>query len=115
MPIAPPRWCARCRTGHQGRCPESLKAVRADTDRWRGSSRERGYTSDWDKCRAAYVASYPLCKHCEIEGVVTLGEEVDHIHPIRNGGALLDWKNLQNLCRVHHRRKTLADRKLWGS
>ena len=49
-----------------------------------------------------------LCRHCLINGHVTLGTEVDHVKPIARGGTdALD--NLQLLCGDCHESKTRAD------
>jgi 5-methylcytosine-specific restriction protein A len=40
---------------------------------------------------------------------VVLAVEVDHIVPIREGGARLDANNLQPLCHTCHSRKTMLE------
>ncbi len=52
-------------------------------DERRGSARERGYTGAWDKARAGYLRSHPLCAYCELDGVVTPATLVDHLYPHR--------------------------------
>ena len=52
---------------------------RRDNDSRRGSARQRGYTSAWQKARAAYLAQHPLCVFCERDGRVTAATVVDHI------------------------------------
>jgi 5-methylcytosine-specific restriction protein A len=74
-------------------------------DRYRGSARERGYTSEWDKISRAYRASHPLCEDCEAEGRLTPVDEVDHIIPLDKGGTNDDG-NLRSLCKSHHQIKT---------
>lgn len=55
----------------------------------------------------AYVLSLnPLCVHCAKKGDVTPADVVDHIKPIKKGGAKLDESNLQGLCHKCHNRKT---------
>jgi 5-methylcytosine-specific restriction enzyme A len=34
---------------------------------------------------------------------------VDHVKAIKDGGARLDWSNLQSLCTACHNRKTAED------
>ena len=63
----------------------------------------------WRKLRNWYVKSNPLCVHCKLEGVVNLGQVVDHIIPITDGGEKLSKGNLQTLCHLHHNQKTQAD------
>lgn len=64
----------------------------------------------WRKLRAQYLTEYPLCAHCEHEGNKVPARVVDHIVPIREGGAALDWDNLQGLCDKHHNRKSGKER-----
>jgi hypothetical protein len=51
----------------------------------------------------------PLCRECLRGDHLTLATEVDHIVPMRQGGARLDRANLQPLCGNCHRRKTRAE------
>lgn len=58
----------------------------------------------------------PLCPHCEAEGLVRLGEELDHIVPLHTAkrnparfAELLKDDNVQLLCVEHHRAKTAKD------
>lgn len=46
-----------------------------------------------------------LCVHCATLGMVSYGNELDHIVPLWQGGAESDL-NRQWLCDVHHREKT---------
>lgn len=46
---------------------------------------------------------------CKAKGRVTPATEVDHIVPLRQGGARLDRSNLQSLCRPCHAQKTRSD------
>ena len=60
--------------------------------------------------RKMYVAENPVCVICEERGFVSPVEEVDHIVPIRQGGAEYDWNNLQSLCKSCHARKSAKER-----
>jgi 5-methylcytosine-specific restriction enzyme A len=66
-------------------------------------------TKAWRQLRAVWIAEHPLCgerehgpsrEHswCVVELRTTVGTVVDHIRPIRLGGAKLDRENLQTLC-----------------
>lgn len=79
----------------------------------RGSARARGYTRAWDRLRNYHAVHEPLCRHCAARGEVKALDEVDHIVPIRVGGAPLDPKNLQSLCHQCHVVKTLEDQRRW--
>lgn len=50
-----------------------------------------------------------MCAHCATIGRVEPATEVDHVVPIRRGGARLDPANLQALCKRCHSRKTMAE------
>jgi 5-methylcytosine-specific restriction endonuclease McrA len=55
--------------------------------------------------RNAYVRQHPVCElKVMCDGDATA--EVDHIIPIDAGGALLDEKNLQGVCKRCHSWKT---------
>jgi 5-methylcytosine-specific restriction endonuclease McrA len=71
--------------------PKPFRAFAAPTprqvDRERGSSRERGYDSRWDKAARAYRRHHPVCEYCaagafgEIRDA--LSSRVDHLFPQR--------------------------------
>lgn len=64
----------------------------------------------WRNLRNKFITENPLCRMCLDNGVINDGGGdkmfVDHIIPIRKGGARLDEANLQTLCRRHHAQKT---------
>lgn len=71
--------------------------------RYRGSARERGYTTQWEKARAAFLGEHPLCAMCLGRGDVVPATVVDHIHPHKGDQALFwDKANWQSLCKPHH-------------
>jgi len=85
--------------------PKSL-IVRAN-DKPRGTARERGYTTQWDKARKGWLAHHPLCVECERQGRTTAATDVDHIVPHRGDMELFwDRENWQSLCGRCHRAKT---------
>lgn len=62
-------------------------------DRWRGSARERGYTSAWSKAAKAHLDRNPLCAFCAIGAwgdppCDTAAELVDHLYPHRGDQAV---------------------------
>lgn len=68
---------------------------------------EQGYGAAWQRLRRAFVSANPFCVHCLADGVYKAVEEVDHRIPhMGRIEALLDWDNLQSLCRHHHATKT---------
>lgn len=54
------------------------------------------------KVQPAQLRANPLCCMCEAEGRVEAACHVDHIVPIRDGGAPFDAANLRSLCVSHH-------------
>ncbi|UCE05176.1 MAG: HNH endonuclease [bacterium] len=59
----------------------------------------------WKRFRAYYIKRHPFCEMCLEQGLPILGEIVDHIIPIREGGQKLSSDNAQSLCRKCHARK----------
>lgn len=74
-------------------------------DKTRGSAALRGYGRRWRKVRNRKLAIDPLCEHCRATGQYVPAYDVDHIVPIREGGARYALSNLQSLCRRCHLRK----------
>lgn len=68
----------------------------------RGSPRQRGYSAQWDAISVAHRTANPFCAMCEQEGRTQLGDDVDHIVPIDDGGDMLAADNRWTLCRRHH-------------
>lgn len=64
---------------------------------------QRGYGSRWQKARAGFLRSHPLCVMCLREGKTTAAQVVDHIKPHRGNQALF-WSrdNWQPLCKQCH-------------
>lgn len=58
----------------------------------------------WQKLRRVFLSLNPYCVFCKDEDRITPAVELDHIEK-HNGDATLffDEKNLQGLCRYHHR------------
>lgn len=77
--------------------------LRRAADRWRGSSRERGYTGAWDKASKRFLRGHPLCVCCEANGGDEAASLTDHIIPHR-GDMMLFWdeSNWQALCAWCH-------------
>lgn len=79
----------------------------------RPNAGDRGYDAQWRKVRNMYAKRHPLCETCEAKGRVTPMQLVDHIIPLRAGGARLDPRNLQSMCNPCHAEKTEKDRGLY--
>lgn len=129
MPFAAPRPCthpgcsALVRDG-SGRCEKHKRVERQRLDERRGTAHERGYTSAWQRARAAFLQKHPLCVQCAEVPRVNAATVVDHVIPHRLKEALdsgdavriaaakaLFWdrQNWQPLCKPHHDRKTATE------
>jgi len=106
MPLQPPL--------HHGAGFRSAVEQRRENDIRRGSSRRRGYTTAWQKARAAYLSRHPLCVFCERDGRVTAAAVVDHIEPHRGDHEKFwDSDNWQSLCKKHHDSTKQREEKRW--
>ena len=56
----------------------------------------------WKKARRVQLARSPLCVWCSAVGKTVVATDVDHIQPIKQGGAALDPENFRSLCRSCH-------------
>jgi len=100
--LARDRYCEN----HQG----EIGKQRAEQDKKRGSSTQRGYGSKWQRARGWFLKSNPLCVRCEKDNRVTIAIIVDHIIP-HKGNMRLFWDRLnwQPLCKRCHDIKTATE------
>ncbi len=96
------RWCPRHKVLHVTDRVKRYNEARPESDRLY-------HTGRWQKIRRAKMRDNPLCEDCERRGRVNVGVMVDHIHPVRDGGEMFDYENLQTLCDDCHREKTSID------
>lgn len=70
----------------------------------------RGYDHRWREARESFLASHPLCAHCEAEGRAEAATVVDHRVP-HKGDQVLFWDvgNWMPLCAHHHNVKTATE------
>lgn len=68
----------------------------------RTRERESPYDATWRRLRDKFYKKNPMCRFCDHDGIDRIGDDVDHIIPIAQGGERLDWSNLQTLCNKHH-------------
>lgn len=79
---------------------------KADADRNRGTSAERGYDSVWRRLRRMHLLAHPLCVFCWAKGLTVAATVADHIQTITDRPDLrLDPDNLQSLCKPCHDRE----------
>ena len=115
MPFAAPKPCTfpSChilvRDG-SGRCEKHKRVDSKAHDQRRGTAHERGYTGAWQKARAGFLRSHPLCVRCLAADQTVAANVVDHIVP-HKGDKVLFWEhaNWQALCKPCHDRKTAAE------
>lgn len=58
-------------------------------------------TNAWRTLRNMFIKRHPLCVECD-----GIGQVVDHIIPIKQGGDSLEWDNLQTMCHRCHNIKS---------
>jgi len=85
----------------------------------RPSAHRRGYTRKWAAFRKRFLANNPWCKGIytarfsvgSVSGIECgeLATQVDHIIPLKWGGAQYDESNCQSLCHSCHSRKTATE------
>lgn len=107
----------RCpgRATHGSYCAKHKPQDWRAQDRKRGTAAQRGYDSRWAKVSKLWKLAHPLCEECGRRGTIGPAQEVDHIIPLKAGGAKYNPVNLQSLCRAHHREKTFSDKNLYSS
>ncbi len=66
-------------------------------------------TARYQRARAAFLESNPLCAECRRQGFTAGADELDHIEPVEAGGPFWDESNWQGLCRPCHEAKTAAE------
>jgi 5-methylcytosine-specific restriction protein A len=99
-------------TGKPGFCPNAKAGAHRDYGRARrGFDAEVGFyqSKDWRVLRAAVLRESPLCVACKAYGRLVAAGVVDHVVPLKDGGARFDRANLQPLCVSCHNRKTARE------
>jgi len=102
--VCPVVGCAELISGSARYCAQHTRERRPPDNR--PSSAQRGYDTEWQKIRAAYLAAHPWCvvKECPPHPAT----EVDHI-VARSEGGTNDFINLRGYCRSHHSMRTAQD------
>ena len=103
MPVRAPRVCGHCDLTHISgeECAivaERNRARKAAFDKKRPSSRQRGYTAEWERESRAFLKANPVCRRCGAPSTL-----IDHIQP-HKGNQRLFWNkaNWQPLCTPCH-------------
>ncbi len=95
-----------------GFCPQHRASAHRDYGRARRSfDAEVGFyqSKDWRALRAAVLRESPLCVVCKAKDRLVAAGVVDHVVPLKDGGARFDRANLQPLCISCHNRKTARE------
>lgn len=81
----------------------------------RGSARERGYSTAWDKFSKQRLRAHPLCEYCLAAGLVVPATVTDHDLPHAHDPQLF-WDNtFTSLCApCHNGPKQSAEARLSG-
>lgn len=116
MPLRAPTPCRHPGCGAVLTTPGYCDAHRAGQHRDYGRAR-RGFDTEigfyqsaaWRAVRAAFLRAHPLCRLCEARGALVAATVVDHVTPLKDGGARFDWGNLDALCVSHHNAKTARE------
>lgn len=116
MPMRSQRPCraSGCRALHRnanGYCDAHTDQVKSFVrERPRESSTVRGYGYKWQQARAGFLVKHPLCVKCQLNGLVVVATDVDHIEP-HKGDMTVFWdrSNWQSLCAPCHSAKTAAE------
>jgi 5-methylcytosine-specific restriction enzyme A len=97
-------------------CEEHQKEITKQYNTYeRDKVSQRFYQSEeWKLVRKRKLQLNPLCEECLRQGKLTKATMVDHIKPIKEGGAPLDLANLQSLCWSCHSRKSAEEGSRWG-
>lgn len=88
-------------------CGPLRTARNVEHDERRGTAAQRGYGGRWQRVRAMYLRSHPLCVMCEREGRVSIATDVHHKIKRRDGGPDTE-SNLEALCHECHSRITAS-------
>ncbi|MCX5592036.1 HNH endonuclease [Alcaligenes endophyticus] len=98
--------CRRPHRNQGGYCDDHIGLASGWRAPERGSSSERGYGAAWRRKRKIILGrDYHQCRPCAAQGLVTYGNEVDHIIPKAEGGTD-SLENLQTICNECHKKKT---------
>ena len=99
------RLCTLCHNKRAARNAAARHDAEQKRVKFEGTASERGYDWAWSKVSKYVRTSEPICRHCKN----ALATMVDHITPLKQGGARLALNNLQPLCHSCHAIKTAKE------
>ena len=95
---------------HMAEYRKKKQAKMVTYDHQRGSKHQRGYNARWDRLSKLFRKNNPFCAICEKNGILKIGQCVDHIIPHKDDKELFwDSDNLQTLCFSCHGIKTAGE------
>ena len=116
MPLKAPTPCRYpgCRAvlaipGYCDRHRAAVHRVYGRARRWFDEERTFYASTAWRAVRETFLRAHPLCCRCGAEARLTPARVVDHVTPIKDGGARFEWSNLQALCVPCHNAKTARE------
>jgi len=116
MPLRAPTPCRHPGCGAVLTSPGYCDAHRAGQHRDYGRARRRFDTelgcyqsAKWRAVRAALLRAHPVCQLCAARGLLVPAKVVDHVLPIKDGGARYDESNLECICTSCHNAKTARE------
>jgi 5-methylcytosine-specific restriction endonuclease McrA len=95
--------CGEYAAPHETRCPPHVRIEDGKIDR-KGKTLYR--SAAWRRVRREVLKAHPWC---QAPDCTNMAFAVDHIVPLREGGAKLARSNLQALCARHHSQKTIRE------
>lgn len=119
MPYKPKRPCSYpgCPKLTEGMyCEEHKKLTDQQYNLYQRDKKAQSFyrSDEWKAVKKRHLALEPLCRECSKEGKLVRATMVDHIVPIKEGGAPLADTNLQSLCWSCHSRKSAQEGSRWG-
>ena len=117
LPKKPCRYPGCPNLSNQSYCDVHKKKVNADYNRYQRDDFSKTFynTPRWRAVRKKKLTSSPFCEECVKNGTIVKATLVDHILPIKQGGAPLDITNLQSLCWSCHSRKSIQEGSRFGN
>jgi 5-methylcytosine-specific restriction endonuclease McrA len=93
--------------------PAGWKPARSSNERSRGTARQRGYGTAWQKLRKAFLEAHPLCFYCDVMNAINpaacqirAAVCCDHYDPVEpTDPKFLDPENLRAACEACNRQK----------
>lgn len=100
-----------------GYCEEHKKLIDSQYNKYERDKKAQLFyqSAEWKALRKRKLQLNPLCEECCRQGKLTKATMVDHIVPVKQGGAALDIDNLQSLCWSCHSRKSAEEGSRWGN